>query len=386
MNEIDDLITQFYNININNNNMAFKVEYLKCIPEYDGNHTELQRFINTSESIINTFYDRQTPNNFQNAFIINSIINKLTGQAKLVANIQNVATWLELKTTLTSHFSDQRDEPCLNRDLVLLKQNNFETPQGFYDRCLQLLNTICSYIDLHEVTPEARQLKRDFYKSLTHRTFLAGLKEPLGTIIRGMRPADLNQALQYIQQEENNNYFKNYNLPKPKPVVHKPQINQRPMNNPNNFNHNNYYHNNYPNNYSQQSTSQPATFYQQRTNFPSQPIKVTPRPVTNQKFFTNQQVFGTQNQRKPNTNVFKRNTNYTPTYKPTPMSTTTRQTIQPKPYTQNRPNFIAEELFNVDDDNEAVEFEINETFENLPQKDEYTEQNFRIGPNETDQT
>lgn len=48
----------------NHNNMSFNAEFLKCIPEFDGNPSELHRLISTSDSIINNFYDRA---NFMNA-------------------------------------------------------------------------------------------------------------------------------------------------------------------------------------------------------------------------------------------------------------------------------------------------------------------------------
>lgn len=90
-----------------NHKKIFK--YLKFIPEFDGNPAELQRFLSTSENIVNDFYDIKNVNNFLNTYIMNSIINKLTGTAKIVINIQNVHSWLELKQTLTNHFADQRE-------------------------------------------------------------------------------------------------------------------------------------------------------------------------------------------------------------------------------------------------------------------------------------
>lgn len=330
------------------NNMAFNAEFLKCIPEFDGNPTELHRFISTSDSIINNFYDRANPASFMNTFILNSIINRLSGTAKLVANIQNVSTWQELKTTLYSHFADQRDEACLNRDLIMLKQIQNETPQQFHDKCLQLLNTICSYIDIHEQTVEARTLKREFYLTLTLRTFLSGLREPLGTTIRSMKPSNLNEALQFIVQEENAHRLRNYSHPVNST---KPKFNH--FNNQNRYNSFNQRGQNYiPQNFSYRPNSTP---------FPSQPIDIRPRPIHNQKFFTNKQVFGSSRSNvNTNRNAFAPKRNYQQQYEPTPMSISTRQTYRPNYQNNNqqsnfnqqssyqRPTFISEELFNAE--------------------------------------
>lgn len=51
------------------NNMEFRPEYLKCVPEFDGNPIELNRYLTTCEKLINAFYDQQNPDNFRNTFL-----------------------------------------------------------------------------------------------------------------------------------------------------------------------------------------------------------------------------------------------------------------------------------------------------------------------------
>ncbi|KAJ8967270.1 hypothetical protein NQ314_002998 [Rhamnusium bicolor] len=337
----------------------FKPEYLSCVPQFDGNPNELNRVLSTCDSVITAFYDATNPNNFHNVYLLNSLIGKLTGSAKVVVNIQSVTTWNELKDTLYRNFADQRDEACLNRDLVLLKQFPNEKPQQFFDRCLQILNLICSYVDIHEEQVEAKILKRDLYNKLTLKTFLSGLTEPMGKTIRCMRPTDMNQALQFIIQEENIQYYQNFtskNFIKQAPVQNKPVNNfPRPVNNfpkpVNNFPRypfNN--HNQFP---SFNSRTQNNQFRQQNNNFPSQPIQFQQR-MNNppQKFFRNSQVF-----KNPNQNVFKPNPNVV-LPNPTPMSVVTRQTSNnfqqgPSTSTQYRStqrNFTPEELYNAEVD------------------------------------
>lgn len=324
--------------------MTFKPEYLKCIPQYDGNPNELNEFIASAESIIETFVDNENTGNFINTFILRSIMNKLVGNAKIAINIQTVTTWTELKATLVRNFSDQRDEICLIRDLVLTKQIN-ENPLQFYDKVINLLNLLCSYIKSHETTEAGIVIKRELFNKLALKTYLAGLKEPLGSAIRAMRPPDLQTALFYIHEERNVRYYQ-------KPIQTPPNI----------------------------VTNKPK--------FPSQPINVQPKQV-NQKFPTNAQVFKPNNannnsnqQFQKNKNVFKPNPNFKPAT-PTPMSVSTRQTFfKPPNFSQNpRPNFTSEELFNT----ETTEITENIYDENVGIEEETSsdlEQNFQIEASE----
>ena len=207
-NPIDELIAQFNRINLANN-MAFQTSYMKCVPNFNGDPDELQRFIKICEQIIDSFYDVANPNNFQNVYIINSIINKLEGNAQIIANINSCNNWVDLRNVLVRNFSDQRDESCLNRDLTSMRQKPTKTPKQFYERVLHTLNIICLYIDIHENIAANRILKRNLYQDLALKTFLAGLRDPLGTTIRTMRPNDLAEAIQFVNQEENISYFQN---------------------------------------------------------------------------------------------------------------------------------------------------------------------------------
>ena len=111
----------------------FSPEYLECVPDFDGNPNDLNRYISICDALINEFYDQNNTASFQNVYLLNSLISKLSGNAKLVVNIQSVNTWQDVRNTLTRNFADKRDETCLNRDLVMLRQNLNEKPQQFYE-------------------------------------------------------------------------------------------------------------------------------------------------------------------------------------------------------------------------------------------------------------
>lgn len=322
----------------------FKPEYLNCVPIFDGSPNDLNRYLATCQSLIDTFYDVVNPQIFQNVYLLNCLVGKLSGQAKLVVNIQNVTTWVELKDTLRRNFADQRDEACLNRDLVMMKQLPSEKPSQFYDRILYILNLLCSYIDSHENNDEAKILKRNLYNELSLKTFLSGLKEPLGTTIRCMRPTCLTQALQFVTQEYNVHYFQNQS--KPSTVIQK-HNNFRPMQQ--NAHSNNAWQPNFirPNNQFNAHTPNNAF----RPSFPSQPVNIRPnynRPQ--QKFFTNSQVF---NKPGNKTNVFRPNQQKQVTQQPTAMSGVETSMFKPLQSTSNYnpPKFAFEEIYNAETEN-----------------------------------
>lgn len=183
---------------------------LMIIPKYDGNPNQLHRFIETSETILTQFYDRTTPDCFNNSIILHNILNKLEGKAEEIVNINGVSSWDHIKTVLLKNFGDQRDENSLNRDLVNMKQEN-ESAHEYYNRCMNILNTIINYVNLHETVEAVKDCKRSFFQAQTLKTFLAGLKEPFGTTIRAMRPVDLPTALNFIKEEENIRYVQKSN-------------------------------------------------------------------------------------------------------------------------------------------------------------------------------
>lgn len=316
---------------------------LSIIPNFNGNPNKLHRFISVSESILNHYYDRQNLNNFQNTLLINGILNKLEGRAEEVVAINGAQNWTDIRNALLQNFGDQRDENCLNQDLVNLRQKPNETPYQFHERVVHLLNTICNYVDLHCENAE-QQCKRDFFTKQALKTFLAGLKEPLGPTIRAMRPTTLAQALQFIHEEDNIKYLQRSN--QTNNVIVKKPIHNHPQN---------YFNPQFQQNYSQ---PRPLTFPQQQRpfqfQFPRGPVNIQrhPNPPV-QRFPTNSQVFGRpQNVWKPNPSAPTPQQN-----KPTPMSVSTRNTTPQfrRPpqnnYFQNngqKPNIISEELFNTE--------------------------------------
>ncbi|XP_026322192.1 uncharacterized protein DDB_G0287625-like [Hyposmocoma kahamanoa] len=278
---------------------------LKIVPEYNGDANSLYRFINASDHIFTQYFDNENENNFQNIIIVNGLIGKLKGKALDIVDVNAANTWPRIKEVLIENFSDQRDENSLNRDLVNLHQGN-ESPQQFYDKCTNLLTTLINYINLHNDDQNVIACKRDFFTAQALKSFLAGLREPLGSTIRAMRPESLPQALQFIKEEGNIMYLQKRNQPQSNTNINK-QANQNYKQNPNFYQNPNFRQNN--------SQRFSPNWFQQRPN------------QNHNNNNLNQQNFRSNfNQPRPNQNLpnkfnyFYQDPNFTPRSKPTPMS------------------------------------------------------------------
>lgn len=294
---------------------------LKIIPEYSGDANSLYRFLNAGDHIFSQYFDVQNVNNFQNIITINAIIGKLKGKALEIIDVNAVNSWPAIKQVLIQNFSDQRDENSLNRDLVNLHQGN-ESPQQFYDKCLNLLTTLINYINIHNDDENVIACKRDFFTAQALKTFLAGLREPLGSTIRAMRPESLPKALQYIKEENNIMYLQKRN----QPLLNNnsKQINQNPNQN---FKFNNAPR--FPPNWFQQRSNGNMNFNPNRSNWNNNNQQHFRQPNLNQ--------FRNQNQQNKY-NYFYQDPKRNPKPRPTPMSGISYPNAQPN--NNNSPRFI----------------------------------------------
>lgn len=380
--EINSIIASFItNLNVTNEQESeneimappvFDIKNLSIVPVFDGNPNELKEFLTVSTMLLNNYFDA-TPSNIgciQNCLLLHGLMSRLSGRAKEVISIYGCETWDSVKNTLIQHFGDQRDENALTRDLVNLRQQQYETPLQFYEKCMGLLSAICNYIDLHNDDGAIKTSKKIFFRQQALTTFLAGLKEPLGSTIRAMRPDSLAKAIQYIREENNIRYLQRSAPQNPislvttrKPVQQTPQCNPTTrFSQPPNWNH-------------RYTTS----------SFPQGPIKLPSKTnAPPQRFPSNQQVFG-----KPTNAWAPRNTPGPSNQPPaTPMSISTANTNKQltrrfhtnvQPYVPNQ-KFVTEELFNVehqdqyyaDDDQENCEYYVEDSSE-VPEQQNFHE-------------
>lgn len=183
---------------------------LRPVPEFDGNPNVLTRFIRICDQIVIQYLKNEPGAELVNLCLLNGILNKITGNAARTINSNGIPeSWQGIRNALINNFSDQRDETALYNDLSLLSQGN-STPIEFYDKCQNLFSTIMTYVTLHEAVGTTIEAKRELYRKLTMQSFVRGLKEPLGSRIRCMRPATIEKALEFVQEELNVMYLQQY--------------------------------------------------------------------------------------------------------------------------------------------------------------------------------
>jgi hypothetical protein len=299
---------------------------LRPVPEFDGNVNVLTRFIRICDQLVHTYISNLPGSELNNLCLINGILNKITGPAARTINSNGIPdNWLGIRNALINNFSDQRDETALYNDLSLVTQGN-SSPQEFYDHCQTLFSTIMTYVSLHETLDTTIEAKRTLYKKLTMQAFVRGLREPLGSRIRCMRPETIEKALEYVQEELNILYMqqrndsapkthssKPFNLPPSNMQLPKPIHYQPPMPNWNNM----------P---MQRLPSQPQMV--PRFMPPGQPFKFNTPPnqfqhPTRQPGMPSrtQQMFrALPNNYNPQSNMFRLNRSQAPQASPTPMS------------------------------------------------------------------
>lgn len=200
---------------------------LRIVPEFDGNTNVLTRFIKLCDQLVQTYVSQNPGHQLTNLALLNGILNKVTGPAARLINTNGVPeTWEGIRSSLINNFSDQRDETSLYNDMALLTQGN-STPQEYYEKCQSLFATIMTYVSLHETIQSTIESKRSLYKKLTLQSYLRGLRDPLGSRIRCMRPDTIEKALEFVHEEMNTLYMQQRNEPQAKKI--QPQLPIQPM-------------------------------------------------------------------------------------------------------------------------------------------------------------
>jgi hypothetical protein len=111
------------------------------------------------------------------------------------------------------HFSngDCRDTEGSLRDLTSTFQKTNETPRAFPQRIEDLLTKIRSSVALNCLNNKLNQAARHAlnlsHEKIALKPFLAGLSDPLGSIIRSQKPNTLAQAEQFLIEEKNITYL-----------------------------------------------------------------------------------------------------------------------------------------------------------------------------------
>lgn len=331
------------------------------IPDFDGTNPDtLNSFIRGLDLIVERFgtSDPSTADaQYQNFQITSGILSKLKGQAKQTVTANLCDDWISIKDILKRTFADPRDESELMYELVNLRPKPNQKYIDYYNDIYKLVSLYISKLNPNQANSNI--VKKEIIHDFAIKNLCKYSIEPIGTMLRTIRPKDLTEIRQLIENESKN-------------------IGQFPKQR---FNTNNIK----PHNTTTQHHNIQTNNSNNWRNLPSNPFtNLNPRPIQH-RFPTNAQVFGNKNNYPPkqqgNVNVFKPNQTQRfnlPT--PTPMSIGyTNQRTQMKP-TQNYPNrnnffkqtgppqFISEELRNMETNETPVQ-----DVQNYCETDNYSE-------------
>lgn len=171
------------------------------IPEYKGDQSTLSDFIAACD-----FVFQQIDDNLEQGFLF-VVKNKLADKAKQFISSRNINDWDNVKQLLIGHFGDCRDSESLLRDLTACVQKPKETPRIFIQRIEDLLTKLRNVISLDVNFDNAtKEILNTSHEKIALKTLLAGLSDPIGSIIRSQRPSSIDEAIQFLLEEENIHY------------------------------------------------------------------------------------------------------------------------------------------------------------------------------------
>lgn len=108
---------------------------------------------------------------------------------------------------------DCRDTEGLLRDLTSTSQKANETPRAFVQRIEDLLTKIRSSVALDDSSNvQDKEILNKSHEKIALKIFLSGLNDQFGSIIRAQKPKTLDEAEQYIIEEENIAYLKDFRI------------------------------------------------------------------------------------------------------------------------------------------------------------------------------
>lgn len=334
---------------------------IKDLPTYEGSRHTLFEFIENVEEILSLCND--IDGQPCSKIFLRAVRNKIRGEANEVLTMYGTPLeWEAIKDNLITHYADKRNETNLVRDLYSISQGH-DTVEKYFAKIIDIQSTIINHIKLNEHNCIVVNAKRDLYQEMCLNTFLAGLKEPLGSMIRAMQPQSLAEAFSNCMKEQNMMYMKkstNMNVnfipqrtmaPKPvnpqrnnypsgPPIPNRnfyPQPNLRPT--PQYYNHKPFTHQNVTQNF-------PMNYNNNR--FVHKPPMIPPRKVEKMDTTSNQNghaQYAFHNRSNPSNNANNYSNNYPNNYQ--------FQSMRP-------PKFVAQEIFNTETNFEEQQLEQHE--------------------------
>lgn len=186
---------------------------IEKVPPFKGDPSDLHEFI----SRIRTYVVLARPEeSVHTDLIVRAIRDRVQDKAHEALKLYGTPnTWGAIEDNLTLHFADRRDEDTLLKELYDLRQGN-EKFEIFFAKISNTLNALKSWARLNR--PNVANQKVEDYDSIALSRFTKGLRQPLGSYVRCMKPNTLAEARRICIEEQtcvedNYRYY-----PKPIPI------------------------------------------------------------------------------------------------------------------------------------------------------------------------
>ncbi|KAK9880515.1 hypothetical protein WA026_011754 [Henosepilachna vigintioctopunctata] len=353
------------------NNLRIAREFGALLPKFSGIQAELNSFLSACEEYIAQFANtEQIVKTYCIAVVKSKLIEKANAEYRS-SNVPN--TWNAFKNFLLQKFGDHANLDVLKNQLQFLRKKPNQDITDFIEEIKAYKIRINYRIDAEPTLDAAlKLLHKQLTSDLAKNVLISNVSIDLQTALLTTPNITFDLAVQTVE---------NY-------ISQKSQLDLM------------------------RSWRQP---YQMKT-FPSQSINVKPQ-INNvpRHYPTNKEVFGRSNTyESQKSNVFKPNKNFVPKYRQTPMSTTTANPIIQRRQIQNHnqtpqrtffdnnsrsfnhfqnhkqisPNYISEELTNLDaKNNDNDQFNENFEFEEDPniieENENIVDENFQITASDT---
>lgn len=168
----------------------------KFIKPFNGSRSELTTFIQNG----NSAFQLARPNQKDHLFLY--IVSQLSSEVVNEIELEDVASWTELKTKLKSYYGKIKDLTQLHEELETIRQGPNETVTDFFKRLEKLKNTCITAEDNQCEDPnEFQGLKKSILRTALRR-FILHTKPDISQMLRARDIKTLNEAFNIASQEE----------------------------------------------------------------------------------------------------------------------------------------------------------------------------------------
>uniref|UniRef100_A0A6M2DT41 Putative product n=1 Tax=Xenopsylla cheopis TaxID=163159 RepID=A0A6M2DT41_XENCH len=167
---------------------------IKLIPKFDGNPSELNKFLYTVDKI------RFGVNLATDAEITKIACTKLEGPAFNYIRLSSELFWDDIRSLLLHKFGERRSLPELQLELVGLRQKQGQSVRSFANEIERLLGLMYDQALLGN--NNTVELLQPVHCQLALKVFIDGLHPELRLLMKAARHTDFQDAVQMAVQEE----------------------------------------------------------------------------------------------------------------------------------------------------------------------------------------